>query len=177
MFSTYFIILCPVLTVIIPALLTSAFHQALASLPASLLASALQTAASPPARIQRCPYTLHTLRKERHCLRESWPCCCGHCLQGRTHEAMSELPHETGLILRCARKIGNPLQTEKGSRSWAISAYSAANQPLHRRVIIVCQPLELRLSENSLRPPGWHYGSCVDRLCQRGQSPGVGDRL
>ena len=30
--------------------------------------------------------------------------------------------------------------------SWAISAYSAANQPLHRRVIIVCQPLEQRLS-------------------------------
>ena len=27
-----------------------------------------------------------------------------------------ELPHETGLILRCARKVGNPLQTEKGSR-------------------------------------------------------------
>ena len=82
-FSTYFIILCPVLAVIIPALLTSAFHQAVASLPASLLASAPQTAASPPARIQRCPYMLHTLRKERHFLRESWPCCCGHCLQGR----------------------------------------------------------------------------------------------
>ena len=86
-FSTYLIILCPVLAMIIPALLTSAFHQALASLPASLpaslLASAPQTAASPPARIQRCPYMLHTLRKERHCLRESWPCCCGHCLQGR----------------------------------------------------------------------------------------------
>ena len=27
-----------------------------------------------------------------------------------------ELPHETRLILRCARKVGNPLQTEKGSR-------------------------------------------------------------
>ena len=27
-----------------------------------------------------------------------------------------ELPHETGLILRCPRKVGNPLQTEKGSR-------------------------------------------------------------
>ena len=27
-----------------------------------------------------------------------------------------ELPYETGLILRCARKVGNPLQTEKGSR-------------------------------------------------------------
>ena len=25
-----------------------------------------------------------------------------------------KLPHETGLILRCARKVGNPLQTEKG---------------------------------------------------------------
>ena len=27
-----------------------------------------------------------------------------------------ELPHETSLILRCARKVGNPLQTDKGSR-------------------------------------------------------------
>ena len=67
----------------IPVLLTSTFHQALASLPASLLASALQPAASPPARIQRCPYMLHTLKKERQCLRESQHCCCGHCLQGR----------------------------------------------------------------------------------------------
>ena len=27
-----------------------------------------------------------------------------------------ELPRETVLILRCARKVGNPLQTEQGSR-------------------------------------------------------------
>ena len=36
--------------------------------------------------------------------------------QGPTHVARLEFPRETGLILRCARKVGNPLQTEKGSR-------------------------------------------------------------
>ena len=27
-----------------------------------------------------------------------------------------ELPHETGLILRCVEKVGNPLQTKQGNR-------------------------------------------------------------
>ena len=35
---------------------------------------------------------------------------------GTTHVASLEFPHETGLILRCAGKIGNPFQTKQGNR-------------------------------------------------------------
>ena len=35
--------------------------------------------------------------------------CRGAC--GPTHVARLEFPHETGLILRCAGKAGNPFQT------------------------------------------------------------------
>ena len=36
--------------------------------------------------------------------------------RGTSHVASLEFPPETSLILRCALKVGNPLQTEKGSR-------------------------------------------------------------
>ena len=35
---------------------------------------------------------------------------------GTTHVASLEFPPETGLILRCARKAGNPFQTTQGNR-------------------------------------------------------------
>ena len=35
---------------------------------------------------------------------------------GRTHVARLEFPRETGLILRCAGKAGNPFQTTQGNR-------------------------------------------------------------
>ena len=35
---------------------------------------------------------------------------------GPTHVARLELPRETGLILRCAGKAGNPFQTTQGNR-------------------------------------------------------------
>ena len=35
---------------------------------------------------------------------------------GTTHVASLEFPGETGLILRCAGKIGNPFQTKQGNR-------------------------------------------------------------
>ena len=35
---------------------------------------------------------------------------------GTTHVASLEFPRETGLILRCAGKIGNPFQTKQGNR-------------------------------------------------------------
>ena len=35
---------------------------------------------------------------------------------GTTHVARLEFPHETGLILRCAGKAGNPFQTTQGNR-------------------------------------------------------------
>ena len=35
---------------------------------------------------------------------------------GTTHVASLEFPHETGLILRCAGKTGNPFQTTQGNR-------------------------------------------------------------
>ena len=38
---------------------------------------------------------------------------------GPTHVARLEFPRETGLILRCARKVGNPLQTKQGNRPTA----------------------------------------------------------
>ena len=34
---------------------------------------------------------------------------------GTTHVASPEILHETGLNLRCARKVGNPLQTKQGN--------------------------------------------------------------
>ena len=60
------------------------------------------------------------------CLPPSPPTChevkgfCG-CLHGDGESQgekifLGELPHETGLILRCAWKVGNPLQTEKGQK-------------------------------------------------------------
>ena len=35
---------------------------------------------------------------------------------GPTHVARLEFPRETGLILRCAGKAGNPFQTTQGNR-------------------------------------------------------------
>ena len=35
---------------------------------------------------------------------------------GTTHVARLEFPPETGLILRCAGKVGNPFQTTQGNR-------------------------------------------------------------
>ena len=35
---------------------------------------------------------------------------------GPTHVARPEFPRETGLILRCAGKAGNPFQTTQGNR-------------------------------------------------------------
>ena len=35
-----------------------------------------------------------------------------------THVARLEFPRETGLILRCAGKAGNPFQTTQGPRTW-----------------------------------------------------------
>ena len=35
---------------------------------------------------------------------------------GSTHEANPECCQETGLILRCDRKVGNPFQTKQGNR-------------------------------------------------------------
>ena len=35
---------------------------------------------------------------------------------GTTHVARLEFPRETGLILRCAGKAGNPFQTTQGNR-------------------------------------------------------------
>ena len=40
----------------------------------------------------------------------------GHLACGTTHVASLEFPRETGLILRCAGKIGNPFQTKQGNR-------------------------------------------------------------
>ena len=40
----------------------------------------------------------------------------GRSASGPTHVARLEFPRETGLILRCAGKAWNPLQTEKGNR-------------------------------------------------------------
>ena len=37
--------------------------------------------------------------------------------RGTSHMAGLEFPPETGLILRCARKAGNPFQTKQGNRS------------------------------------------------------------
>ena len=36
--------------------------------------------------------------------------------RGTSHVATLEFPPETGLILRCARKAGNPFQTKQGNR-------------------------------------------------------------
>ena len=36
--------------------------------------------------------------------------------RGTSHMASLEFPPETGLILRCARKTGNPFQTKQGNR-------------------------------------------------------------
>ena len=36
--------------------------------------------------------------------------------RGTSHVASLEFPPETGLILRCARKAGNPFQTKQGNR-------------------------------------------------------------
>ena len=39
--------------------------------------------------------------------------------RGTSHVANLEFPPETGLILRCSRKAGNPFQTTQGTRlSW-----------------------------------------------------------
>ena len=35
---------------------------------------------------------------------------------GTTHELRLEFPRETGLILKCPVKVGNPLQTKQGKR-------------------------------------------------------------
>ena len=35
---------------------------------------------------------------------------------GTTHVASLEFPHETGLILRCAGKVGNPFETKQWNR-------------------------------------------------------------
>ena len=35
---------------------------------------------------------------------------------GPTHVARLEFPRETGLILRCAEKVGNPFQTKQGNQ-------------------------------------------------------------
>ena len=35
---------------------------------------------------------------------------------GTTHVAGLEFPHETGLILRCAGKAGNPFQAKQGNQ-------------------------------------------------------------
>ena len=40
----------------------------------------------------------------------------GRSARGTTHVASLEFPPETGLILRCARKAGNPFQTKQGNR-------------------------------------------------------------
>ena len=40
----------------------------------------------------------------------------GRSARGTTHVASLEFPRETGLILRCAGKIGNPFQTKQGNR-------------------------------------------------------------
>ena len=39
----------------------------------------------------------------------------GHSAYGPTHVARLEFPRETGLILRCAGKAGNPFQTTQGN--------------------------------------------------------------
>ena len=40
----------------------------------------------------------------------------GRSARGTSHMASQEFPPETGLILRCARKAGNPIQTKQGNR-------------------------------------------------------------
>ena len=40
----------------------------------------------------------------------------GRSARGTSHVASLEFPPETGLILRCARKAGNPFQTTQGNR-------------------------------------------------------------
>ena len=40
----------------------------------------------------------------------------GHSACGTTHVAHLEFPRETGLLLRCAGKAGNPFQTRQGNR-------------------------------------------------------------
>ena len=47
---------------------------------------------------------------------KSGPCTRGPSECGNTHKATLEFCLETGLILRCDRKFGNPFQTKQGSR-------------------------------------------------------------
>ena len=67
---------------------------------------------------------------------------------GTTHVARLEFPHETGLILRCAGKSGNPFQTKLGNR--ASRRYQegirGSEQAVHR--ISVFPSSETRVSGN-----------------------------
>ena len=51
-------------------------------------------------------------------MRETWVQSLGreYPLESPTHVARLEFPRETGLILRCAGKAGNPFQTTQGNR-------------------------------------------------------------
>ena len=49
-------------------------------------------------------------------LNESGPGNRGRLVCGTTHVTGLEFPRETGLILRCAGKAGNPIQTTQGNR-------------------------------------------------------------
>ena len=55
-----------------------------------------------------------------------------------THVARLEYPRETGLILRCAGKAGNPFQTTQGNRlSMSIESVMPSSH------LILCRPLFL----------------------------------
>ena len=71
------------------------------------------------ARGWQCPFVL--CLHPQGCLRrgvllKSGPGNRGRSACGTTHVARLEFPRETGLILRCAGKVGNPFQTKHGSR-------------------------------------------------------------
>ena len=60
-----------------------------------------------------------TLESPLYCKYKSGPGNRGRSACGPTHVARLEFPRETGLILSCAGKVGNPLQTKQGNRPTA----------------------------------------------------------
>ena len=75
------------------------------------------------ARGWQCPFVL--CLHPQGCLRrgvrvsgisQEWTGESGRLACGPTHVARLEFPRETGLILRCAGKAGNPFQTTQGNR-------------------------------------------------------------
>ena len=67
---------------------------------------------------------------------------------GTSHVASLDFPRETGLILRCARKVQNPFQTKVGNRPFRVyqEGIRGSEQAVHR--ILVLPSSETRVSGN-----------------------------